>query len=205
MLHTPILEWISRAEGVPNYRRTFLAGGTFFFTLVTQRRRRLFSDDAACRLLGEAIRVVQAEQPFETVAVVLLPDHLHCIWTLPDDEDDYSSRWAGIKRQFVESWTAVGGREAAISHARREQYERGIWQKRFWEYRIRNQADLARHVNYIHYNPVKHGLARCPHAWTHSSFHRWVEQGYFKVDWLCDRENPRVVPPGLLDLPGAGE
>jgi len=190
---------------MPNYRRTFLEGGTFFFTLVTQRRRRLFSVDSACRLLGEAIRVVQAEQPFEMIAVVLLPDHLHCIWTLPEDDDDYSSRWAGIKRRFVDSWTTVGGRDARISDARRQRYERGIWQKRFWEHRIRNQNDLAYHVEYIHYNPVKHGLARCPHAWVHSSFHRWVEQGYYKPDWLCDCATPPAVPLRLLDLPGAGE
>jgi len=190
---------------MPNYRRTFLAGGAFFFTLVTQRRRRVFTDGIACRLLGEAIRTVQAEQPFETVAIVLLPDHLHCIWTLPQDDADYPSRWASIKRRFAESWTAAGGHEATISQARHNRHERGVWQKRFWEHRIRNQTDLARHVDYIHFNPVKHGLVRCPHAWPHSSFHRWVEQGYCKPDWLCDCARPTAVPPEMLDLPGAGE
>ncbi|MEN6424466.1 MAG: transposase [Phycisphaerales bacterium] len=187
---------------MPNYRRTLLAGGTFFFTLVTQRRRRLFSDDAACRLLGEAVRTVQAQQPFEMIAVVLLPDHLHCVWTLPEDDDDYSSRWALIKRCFAESWLDAGGREARIPDARRQRHERGVWQKRFWEHRIRNQTDLARH---IHYNPVKHGLVRCPHAWPHSSFHRWVERGYYKPDWLCDCVDPPAIPPELLDLPCVGE
>ncbi len=190
---------------MPNYRRTFLAGGTFFFTLVTQGRRRLFADATARRDLGEAIRAVQAEQPFEMKAVVLLPEHLHCIWTLPDEDDDYSSRWARIKRLFVESWGAAGGDEAAISRARLRRHECGIWQKRFWEHRIRNDRDMIRHVNYIHYNPVKHGLVRCPHAWAHSSFQRWVTEGYYKKDWLCDCSNPQAVPPELLDLPGAGE
>jgi putative transposase len=190
---------------MPNYRRTFLAGGTFFFTLVTQRRRRLFAEDVARRCLGEAIRTVQAKQPFEMVAVVLLPDHLHCIWTLPDEDDDYSSRWACIKRGFVESWTAIGGDEARISQPRRRRHERGIWQKRFWEHRIRNQNDMAHHVNYIHYNPVKHGLVRCPHAWSYSSFHRWVEQGFYTRDWLCDCTSRPAVPAELLDLPGPGE
>ncbi|MCX5644595.1 MAG: transposase [Phycisphaerae bacterium] len=190
---------------MPNYRRTFLAGGTFFFTLVTQRRRRLFADETARRCLGEAIREVQDQQPFEMTAIVLMPNHLHCIWTLPDEDDDYSSRWAQIKRHFVESWTTAGGYEAMISQARIERHERGIWQKRFWEHRIRNQTDLARHVNYIHYNPVKHGLVRCPHAWPHSSFHRWVKEGYYKQDWLCDCSAKPSVPPELLDLPDTGE
>lgn len=177
----------------------------FFFTLVTQHRYPLFADSAARRLLGKAIRTVQADQPFEMPAVVLLPDHLHCIWTLPDDDDDYPSRWAGIKRHFVELWTAAGGGEASISSARRRRQERGIWQKRFWEHRIRNQTDLARHVNYIHYNPVKHGLARCPHGWPHTSFRRWVKEGYYEPDWLCDCAKPPSVPADLLDLPGTGE
>jgi len=190
---------------MPNYRRTFLAGGTFFLTLVTQRRRRIFANEMARRCLGDTIRAVQEQQPFEMTAVVLLPDHLHCIWTLPDDDDDYPSRWANIKKKFVDSWTALGGREAIISDARQKRHERGIWQKRFWEHRIRNQTDLARHVNYIHFNPVKHGLMRCPHAWPHSSFQRWVEQGYYKPDWLCDCSSQPAVPPELLDLPGAEE
>lgn len=190
---------------MPNYRRTFLEGGTFFFTLVTQRRRPLFADGTARRLLGEAIRTVQVATTFEMVAVVLLPDHLHCIWTLPDDDADYPSRWACIKKGFVKSWLAVGGGEARVSHARQERNERGVWQKRFWEHRIRNQTDLARHVNYIHYNPVKHGLVRCPHAWPDSSFHRWVKEGYFRPDWLCDCGGPPHVPRELLDLRGTGE
>jgi putative transposase len=190
---------------MPNYRRTLLAGGTFFFTLVTQDRRRLFAKETARRRLGDAIRQVQGQQPFEMKAVVLMPNHLHCIWTLPEDDDDYSSRWACIKRRFIESWTAVGGHEAAISQARIDRHERGIWQKRFWEHRIRNQTDLARHVNYIHYNPVKHGLVRCPHAWPYSSFHRWVKEGYYKPDWLCDCSNKPAIPPELIDLPDTGE
>ena len=190
---------------MPNYRRTFLEGGTFFFTLVMQRRRPVFADDMARRLLGEAVRTVQAAQSFEMVAVVLLPDHLHCIWTLPDDDDDYPARWACIKRGFVESWTAAGGGEVRISRVRRQRFERGVWQKRFWEHRIRNRTDLARHVEYIHYNPVKHGLVRCPHAWPHSSFRRWVKEGYYELDWLCDCVRRPDVPPELVDWGGAGE
>ena len=196
--------WTRRTR-MPDYRRTFLAGGTFFFTVVTQDRRRLFAEETARRCLGDAIREVQAQQPLAMKAIVLMPNHLHCIWTLPDDDDDYSSRWARIKRRFIESWTAVGGYEAAVSRARANRHERGIWQKRFWEHRIRNQTDLARHVNYIHYNPVKHGLVRCPHAWPHSSFHRWVKEGYYKPDWLCDCSDKPSIPPELLDLPDTGE
>lgn len=190
---------------MPNYRRTFLAGGTFFFTLVTQSRRPLFADDTPRRLLGQAIRTVQAEQPFEVVAIVLLPEHLHCIWTLPEEDQDYPIRWARIKKLFVEVWTAAGGNEAAISCARLKRHERGVWQKRFWEHRIRNERDMMHHVNYIHYNPVKHGLVHCPHAWPHSSFHRWVKQGYYTENWLCDCAGPQQVPPDLTSMPDTGE
>jgi putative transposase len=97
-------------------------------------------------------------------------------------------------------WLSAGGRESPVSVARAKHRERGIWQKRFWEHKIRDEEDFRRHVNYIHYNPVKHGLTRCPHQWPHSSFRRWVDEGYYSVDWLCDCGGGSAsVPDDLRD------
>ena len=143
---------------MPNYRRQFDPGGMFFFTLVTAGRRSLFSDETARRHLRAALRTEQAEHPFDLLAIALLPEHVHCIWKLPEGDSDFSLRWSRIKRRFTQQWIAAGGGEAAISKTRRDRRERGVWQKRFWEHRIRDEEDMMRHVNYIHYNPVKHGL-----------------------------------------------
>ena len=144
--------------------------------------------------LREAILAVQDERPFTLVATALLPEHWHCIWTLPEGDQDYSRRWGIIKSGFSQLWLAAGGRGGIVSPARTQHRERGIWQKRFWEHRIRDERDFIRHVNYIHFNPVKHGLVQCPHAWPYSSFPRWVEQGLYRQDWLCDcsGQKPRV-------------
>ncbi|MBN2138265.1 MAG: transposase [Sedimentisphaerales bacterium] len=184
---------------MPNYRRAIVPGGVFFFTVVTHRRRCILADELGRECLRRAIAETQAEHSFEMEAVVLLPDHLHCIWRLPENDADFSKRWGQIKSRFTRLWTRAGGREAAVSQTRREHRERGIWQKRFWEHRIRDEGDLIRHVNYIHFNPVKHGLARCPHEWQYSSFSRWVRGGYYNEDWLCDCDGRKaVVPKDLL-------
>ncbi|HOC65156.1 MAG: transposase [Sedimentisphaerales bacterium] len=171
---------------MPNYIRRYKPGGTFFFTVVTHGRRRLFGTDRARSLLHEAVLAVKRERPFELVATVLLPDHWHCVWTLPEGDFDYSKRWGIIKSRFSRQWLAVGGQDVPVSAARVQHRERGVWQKRFWEHKIRDERDFIRHVNYIHYNPVKHGLVRCPHDWPYSSFQRWVNEGYYAEDWLCD-------------------
>jgi putative transposase len=190
---------------MPNYRRALEPGGTYFFTLVTDRRQRLFEDTTARQLLHNAIRLIQTEQPFDLKAIVLLPDHVHCIWRLPEEDADFSIRWACIKRHFTKARITSGGQELPISRARREHREREVWQKRFWEHRIRNEEDLIRHVNYIHYNPIKHGLVRCPHAWPYSSFHRWVRDGYYREGWLCDCRGDRIDPPDFASMAVAGE
>jgi len=186
-----------------NYRRRSQPGGTFFFTVVTAERRPLFSDNAARAYLRAAISTVQAEQPFKVSAIVLLPDHIHCVWTLPENDADYSARWSCIKRLFTKQWIADHRTEAAISQTRRGHRECGVWQKRFWEHRIRDEADMIHHVNYIHYNPVKHSLASCPHAWAYSSFHQWVKEGYYREDWLCICDGRQAVMPdfGSVTLP----
>jgi len=193
------------ALAMPNYRRLFQPGGMFFFTVITEGRRPLFARESARRYLHEAIRRVQARRPFDVTAIVLVPEHLHCIWKLPEGDSDYSTRWACIKLLFSKQWLAAGGREAAVSPSRRRQRERGVWQKRFWEHTIHDEEDMIHHVNYIHYNPVKHGLVRCPHAWPHSSFPRWVKEGYYLADWLCDCDGHRVIPPDCFPTTVCGE
>ena len=191
---------------MPDYIRRYVPGGTFFFTLVTHERRRLFSTSLARSCLREAVLAVQKDYPFEMVATVLLPEHWHCVWTLPEGDLDYSKRWGLIKSRFSKRWLASGGRDFGVSAARSRHRERGVWQKRFWEHAIRNEEDFMRHVNYIHYNPVKHSLARCPHQWPYSSFRRWVKEGYYREDWLCDCDGRMpTVPDDLRDGPTFGE
>ena len=183
---------------VPDYRRPFQPGGTLFFTVVTNNRRPLFHTEQAREYLREAISVVQRERPFETMAIVLLPEHLHCIWKLPERDSDFSRRWGCIKSRFTKLWRSAGGAEKGSSVSRTKRSEGSLWQRRFWDHRIRDEEDMIHHVNYIHYNPVKHGLVRCPHAWPYSSFLRWVEQGYYRRDWLCDCAGPTDPVPDWL-------
>ncbi|MGC4031056.1 MAG: transposase [Tepidisphaeraceae bacterium] len=180
---------------MPNYRRAFSPGGTFFFTLVTERRQRILTHPLARNALHQAIADRKCEQPFELTAMVVLPDHLHAIWRLPDGDTDFSSRWSRIKSDFTRAWLAGGGAEAAVSESRSANRRRGVWQRRFWEHAIRDEDDFNRHVDYTHYNPVKHGHARCPHEWPWSSFHRWAAKQFYEPTWLCTCQTPAVPPP----------
>lgn len=166
-----------------DYRRYFVAGGTYFFTLVTYGRRPIFANDSARKILGSVMRSAAAEMPFETVALVLLPDHLHALWSLPPGDDDYSQRWKTIKDGFTTAWLASGGTEAMVTPSQRHRGHRGIWQRRFWEHTIRDETDLENHADYIHYNPVKHQLARRPADWQPSTFHRFVSLGHYPINW----------------------
>lgn len=168
---------------MPDYRRYFVPGGTFFFTLVAADRFPLFRGEAACRLLGRILRDVRGKQGFQTVAIVLLPDHLHTLWTLPPGDSDYPTRWKAIKAKFTSKWLRLGGAERAVSTGYRRQRRRGIWQPRFIEHTIRDESDLHAHADYIHYNPVKHGYAAAPKDWRWSSFHRYVALGDYPEDW----------------------
>jgi putative transposase len=160
-----------------DYRRNRLAGGTFFFTVtLLDRRSRLLVDHID--LLRKAYREVRQERPFETDAIVVLPDHIHSVWTLPAGDDDYSGRWRGIKSRFTH---LLKGRGIALASDARGEHR--LWQRRFWEHTVRDADDLRRHVDYIHYNPVKHGLATTPLEWRWSSFHRYVKAGVLPADW----------------------
>jgi len=185
---------------MPDYRRFIYPGGTFFFTVATHRRRDFLCQDTARRCLRMAIEKIRCQHPFESLAFVLLPDHYHCIWKLPDNDFDFSIRLGCLKKEFTQLWMKEGGEELVVSSARKRHHERGIWQKRFWEHTIRHEKDLIRHVNYIHYNPVKHGLVSCPHQWPYSSFHQWMKGGYYQQDWLCDCRFEKSKPPDFDDI-----
>ncbi|ADW18511.1 hypothetical protein Despr_2370 [Desulfobulbus propionicus DSM 2032] len=167
---------------MPNYRRAITPGGTFFFTVVTYRRRLLFDHPEARRILRQTVREVQSRYPFIIDAWVLLPDHLHCIWTLPPDDADFSLRWNRIKSTFSKQAKSLFHNEQWVSDSQRKHRESTIWQRRFWEHRIRNEDEYRIGTDYIHYNPVKHGWANQVADWPFSTFHRSVRAGIYPVD-----------------------
>ena len=168
---------------MPNFRRNFVPGGTYFFTCVTHERQPILTTDLGRRCLREAILKVKADHPFDIVAIVLLPDHWHTIWTLPHTDDRYPLRWMRIKEEFTERWLALGGHELPQSASRQRQRQRGIWQKRYWEHTVRDEDDLKRCADYCHWNPRKHHLVARVRDWAWSSFHRFVEEGEYESDW----------------------
>lgn len=175
---------------MPEFRRYFVAGGTYFFTLVTACRAPLFRCPPARRLLGDIIRQERQKALFTTVALVLMPDHLHTIWTLPIGDEDYPNRWRAIKARFTSEWLRIGGQEHEIAAGYGHQRRRGIWQPRYMEHTIRDEEHLHNHADYLHYNPVKHGYVRRPADWPWSSFHRYVSSGDYPAGWGADAERP---------------
>jgi putative transposase len=127
------------------------------------------------------MRTTMHDHPFTIDAMVVLPEHLHCLWQMPPGDDDFPNRWRLIKARF----SRCVGHDERISSSRQRKGERGIWQRRYWEHAIRDERDYQRHVDYIHYNPVKHGHAGAPHEWPHSSFMRWVERGMYPANWAA--------------------
>lgn len=168
---------------MPNYRRSFIPGGTYFFTVVTHHRRPILTRDNARDILHEAWLNVQNRLPFTMEAVCLLPDHIHTIWTLPPHDEDYSMRWREIKRLFTLRYLELRERGETRNNSRERRGEAAIWQRRFWEHTIRDEEDLNKHLDYIHYNPVKHGLVNQVQDWPWSSFHRYVEMGWYESQW----------------------
>ena len=121
--------------------------------------------------------------PFEIDAICLLPDHLHCLWTMPETDVDYATRWKVIKAYFSHRYRLQGGQPGQSSRSKMRKGEIGFWQRRFWEHTIRDEEDLLNHINYIHYNPVKHGLVASVKDWPWSSFHRFVQEGLYDENW----------------------
>lgn len=162
------------------YRRTLTPGGTYFFTVnLASRRETLLTDHIDC--LRESVHKVRLAHPFEIVAWVVLPDHMHAIWELPPDDSDFSMRWNQIKGGFSNRPPKIEN----IPASRARKRERGVWQHRFWEHLIRDEDDLARHIDYVHYNPVRHGYVRQVGDWPFSSFHRFMRWGWLPKDWGC--------------------
>lgn len=167
-----------------DYRRAHVPGGYYFFTLVTHKRKPFFAEPEYVDRLREGFKRVMERHPFRIDAVVILPDHLHTIWRLPEGDSGYSLRWRLIKH-YVASGISVG-----IS----QRGEKQVWQRRFWEHVVRDESDWRRHVDYVHYNPVKHGLVCRPSDWPYSSFHRAVEKGWYSEDWGS------LAPSGIEDM-----
>ena len=163
---------------MPEYRRLYRPGGTYFFTLnLLDRRRSLLTDNID--ELRNAIDQVRAKHAFHLPAIVILPDHLHCIMSMPPDDENFPARIQQIKAAFSRSIP----KGEHTSSSRDSKSERGIWQRRFWEHLIRDEDDLEHHVNYIHYNPVKHGHVKHVTDWPYSSIHRFLEEGWQVPDW----------------------
>ena len=160
-----------------SYRRNFVPGGTFFFTVALHNRKTSLLTDYLS-LLKLAFQQVKNTHPFKTKAYVVLPEHMHLLWELPEDDFDFSIRLKKIKALFTKFLVSSGLR---ISKTKHDEYRLG--QRRFWEHTIRNAEDYENHVNYIHYNPIKHGLVDNLTNWPHSSFHYYVEKGMLDKNW----------------------
>ncbi len=163
------------------YRRNFVPGGRFFFTVVTAKRTPVLTRLNSIDVLRNAFRAVRAKYPFSMDAIVVLPDHLHCVWTMPFGDADYATRWRLIKTWFTRHCDPSLRRQP--THAQAARGEQAVWQHRYWEHTLRDDHDLARHVEYVHHNPVKHGYVRAAVEWPYSSFHRYVEAGLVEADW----------------------
>lgn len=168
-----------------NWRRVFESGGTYCFTLVTENRTPIFSDPNARSILHRSLADCRARWPFKMLAIVLMPDHLHTLWRLPPGDCAYPMRIGWMKKEFTKAWLAFGGREQLRSESRLRHRRRGVLQRKYWEHTIRSELDLRRHMDYIHYNPVKHGHVACSRDWPWSSFHRYLGAGVYGEDWGC--------------------
>ena len=168
---------------MPNYRRLKICGSTYFFTVVTYQRQAFLTANACRSYLRSAWLDVGKRFPFSTIAVCLLPDHLHCVWSLPENDADYSVRWREIKRLFTKEFVLHKGQTSERNESRLKRNEATIWQRRFWEHLIRDDDDLHHHLDYIHFNPVKHGVVKTVADWPWSSFHRYVRLGYYEQGW----------------------
>ena len=170
---------------MPDYRRNLIAGGCFFFTVnLLDRRSNLLVTHVD--ILREAVRQTRLRAPFTIDAWVVLPDHMHCLWTLPQGDEDYPGRWKAIKTAFSKALPTVGSPTEIM--ARRG--ERGIWQRRYWEHTIRDERDYASHMDYTHFNPVKHGYVSHPAVWPYSSFRRRVTAGRYPPGWSGGADEP---------------
>jgi len=173
------------------YRRSTTQGATFFFTLNTFRRQPVLLRDELRAALREGLEEVRIRLPFKIHAWVLLPDHLHCIWELPPGDASFGLRWGQVKRHVTRAYDDGAEVQPILTESRKKRHEGALWQRRFWEHQIRDETDFVRHVDYVHWNPVKHGYVSQAVEWPYSTFHRYVRSGVYAEDW-----------GGISDLPG---
>jgi len=178
---------------MPLYRRPWVPGATYFITLVTHQRYKRFADDAVVQLWRDALVKAKQSKPFKLIAAVVLPDHVHLIVELPPGCVDLSSRIGLAKALFTKSLAVP----LSTSHSRRKHREADIWQRRFWDHMIRDDDDFIAHMDYLHYNPVKHGYVNCPKDWPWSSFNHWVQRGTYPQNWCCSNHND---PPDFKSI-----
>ena len=163
------------------YRRFYQSGSSYFFTVVTENREPILLDNI--ERLRSAFRLCMLRYPFEIEAIVILPEHLHTIWRLPEGDSDFSKRWMVIKRKF-----SSGLPSRKVSASKSHKREKGIWQRRFWEHCIRDEDDWRHHVDYIHFNPVKHGYVSEPQDWLYSSYHQAIRNGWYDSDIIFNND-----------------
>ena len=166
-----------------NYRRKPWNGATYFLTQVTCDRQPWLCSDLARLALREAITKVRRKRPFQIDAFVLLPDHFHGLWTLPENDGDLSTRMRLLKSYVTRSIADKLDLETRKNLSREARRERNLWQRRFWEHRVRDEEEFAAYCDYIHINPVKHQLCQSPTDWRWSSVHRFIQQGIYSLDW----------------------
>ena len=184
---------------MPEYLRLIQPGGTFFFTVVTYNRLPIFDSPSARELLGDPFRSAMERYPFTMDAICLLPDHLHCILTLPETDGDCSIRWGYIKSYFTRRFKGTNEVTPNLNKSREMRREGSVWQRRFWEHIIVDDFDFERHFDYIHYNPVKHGLVNNVEDWKWSSFNRYVELGWYPRRWEHEEDGKNMVGTEYLD------
>jgi putative transposase len=184
---------------VPEYRRAYIPGSSVFLTCVTYQRQKLFSIPENIDTLRQACAVIVAEKPFIIDAAVILPEHIHFLWTLPPEDRDYSYRIGRMKVLFTRALRGANNLPDDVCESRRKHRESDVWQRRFYEHTIRDESDLRKHLDYLHFNPVKHGLVKCVHDWEYSSFHRGVRRGEYDVKWGCQC-NGNIFTPAVTSL-----
>lgn len=171
-----------------NYRRAKTPGASFFFTLVSYHRRPVLCEPQVRAALHDAINWVRRDRPFIIEAWVLLPDHLHTIWTLPENDADFATRWQTIKRRVSVQCPSLLLAHELLNNSKIKRREASLWQRRFWEHQIRDDKDFANHMDYLHFNPVKHGLVEQVCDWPYSTFHRYVKAGVLPENWGGPKE-----------------
>jgi len=171
---------------MPNYQRAMTKGGTYFFTVVTFQRQKILCELDIRTALRDGIRATQKIHPFCIDAWVLLPDHLHCIWTLPLDDANFSVRWAMIKRYVSKECGSKFQHPHGNSASKIKRNESTIWQRRFWEHQIRDEHDYEKHMDYLHFNPVKHGYVSRAADWPYSTLLRLIQEGVYDKNWGWD-------------------